>query len=273
MNSSPRCNDTFGLKDIRVGFLSFQTRATMVGLFELWGLVYYSVRFLVALRQATRTEGDQDYIGYKRWAATAELFWDIFPSFRCFSAIQMLRRIHPKLLPMELDSLYHRLEGSDAWHHACHITMFFLPRILILFFGFQAFVYKFVSLGDRVQEAESQLEQILISLGFMNQLVGGVVQVDFLMRRRLLLFLFGGEDAILDVEESEVLRAWLARLAQAIHTRHSHLYKLEMDLQPARRRGRSCRKLWHWFHWFVAIITWDHLDLSKVGAARGPRDS
>jgi len=256
---------------VQVGTLNPQTRRAMVSAFELAGLLYYLVRLVVLLGVVIR-ECHARQEGYRYWSSIADLFWDVLPSMRCFSAMRMLRRVHPQILPMEFNMLLHHSRQSPPSTRMLKMALFTAARLLMLFFGFQAFLYKFCTAAEKVQEADSPNMQVLIALGFLNQLMGGVVELDLLMRRRLLLFLFGGEDAVYDDQELVAMRVWTARLAQALHAR---ALRPPLSLKPRRsalRRALAAANTSRFnlrIQWVVAMATWNHIDLQRLVLCEG----
>merc|ERR1712113_1130580 len=140
------------------------------------------------------------------------------------------------------------------------------------------------------RHAEHPFLQLLASAAFINQLIGGVVQMDIQFRNRIMLFLFGGEDARIDPTEELIMQVWFAELAQSInHRAFGHLAPSQSafgsfsfqtdDHTPSDRdhsvtcfedsKPRFLELLQAWIRWQVAIVGFDHIDLQKMVLLEG----
>merc|ERR1712113_433257 len=124
------------------------------------------------------------------------------------------------------------------------------------------------------RHAEHPFLQLLASAAFINQLIGGVVQMDIQFRKRIMLFLFGGEDARIDPTEERVMEVWFAELAHSIHRRTFGKSGYGRSPTASRRKfpsgsklpneRRSLQSLRAWIRWQVAMTGFDHIDLQKM---------
>lgn len=244
----------------QLGLINFHARGQIVGFVELCGLVHYFGR-LVCLLVCCASRRHAEERSFHRWDATAQLFWEWVPGVRSFSAMRVLRYVHPEIMITELVQLMR----SRRERRLVPLLAFLLIRLVALVVGLEAFVYKFVVAADRMLDATHPLAQIFVAAGFLNQLVGGVVQVDVLMQRRLFLFLFGGEDGLLDADEAVVLRVWRARLAQALRTQALGEGAKPSGSPVAAAAGTGGLRRWRrHVRWLVCMLTWNHMELQKL---------
>lgn len=271
-------------RQLQVGFMPLVWRQALVSVYEIGGLVYYCARLLVAVWRARRTHGGKWVDDYNSWEATVDIYWDIIPSVRTFSALRTLKHVHPQLFIGEIRSAHflYRMRLGSRRKVSLMMSLFVLKRVVILCFGLQAFIYKFTQTAAQLEMNEGRpLAQILLGTIFLNQLVGGVVQMDIQFRNRLMLFLFGGEDARIEPEEDALMHVWFAHAAYALWQR---AFGLDDDAaselggtsslscrRPSfrcsvakERRLTASERLLCWIRWVVAISDFNHIDLQKA---------
>ncbi|CAK0801671.1 unnamed protein product [Prorocentrum cordatum] len=265
-----------------VGFLPPVWRQAVVSVYEIGGLAYYFMRLLVAAWRACRTHGGQWEDLYNSWEATVYIYWDLIPSVRTFSALRALKHVHPQLFPAELRSahLKYSMRLRSCRQRFAMISLFVIKRIVILWFGLQAFMHKFTQTAAQLEMNEGRpLTQMFLGIVFLNQLVGGVVQMDIQFRNRLMLFLFGGEDAKVEPEEDALLNVWVAHVANALWQRAFCLnddaaldpvaISTFKGATPKERRMTALERLLCWIRWVVAISDFNHIDLQKAVLCEG----
>ncbi|CAK0882036.1 unnamed protein product [Prorocentrum cordatum] len=269
-------------RQVQVGFLPPVWRQAVVSVYEIGGLAYYFMRLLVAAWRACRTHGGQWEDLYNSWEATVYIYWDLIPSVRTFSALRALKHVHPQLFPAELRSahLKYSMRLRSCRQRFAMISLFVIKRIVILWFGLQAFMHKFTQTAAQLEMNEGRpLTQMFLGIVFLNQLVGGVVQMDIQFRNRLMLFLFGGEDAKVEPEEDALLNVWVAHVANALWQRAFCLnddaaldpvaISTFKGATPKERRMTALERLLCWIRWVVAISDFNHIDLQKAVLCEG----
>lgn len=155
----------------------------------------------------------------RRWHSVSHFFWDELPSISTFSGLRLLGVVTPQMLLPAISAEFKgfRRRRRPRMHLAC----FILERVAAAIIGFDTFLVKFRS----VCVAES----VLVFVAFLNQVLG-VVPVQRFTQHRLYIFIFGGEDGVLNSREEAVLQTWQAMLAQRMWRSYSCLRFLVMML-------------------------------------------
>lgn len=205
--------------DLRVNY------EVMLAFLELGLFVVYMCQTAMVCRKICSRSGGE------RWLGVAVLLWDTVPELSTFSAMKTLNEVTPQVVAPVLATKVKRARQPTAGYgDYWELVKFVLLRILHLLVGFEAFMIKFSLASDEVNAGKNELPVLLTSLAFLNQLLG-VVNVQQFSRRRLFIFIFGGEDGFLSKREEAVAATWLGMLAE------------KMWLHAKGRRGPQ----WAWF--------------------------
>merc|ERR1712151_52373 len=176
----------------------------------------------------------------RRWNGVAAVFLEILPELSCFSAMRLMQNIVPGKLSPDLTGHIHRVRrysAAGAYLLAFWKTAWFLlSRLFILIVGMDAFLFKFRACAKHAI-GTSSFSDFWVCFVFLNQMLG-VVHLKRFTLDRIAIFVFGGEDGIVDSKERSIILAWWAKLMQQIWWRHGPFHGLciyitfsDMDMQ------------------------------------------
>lgn len=136
------------------------------------------------------------------------------------------------------------------------LFVFVVSRLMFGALGFVAFTIKLAHLVSQLlpdQNRKLGLQgigmQIALLFGFVNQAFG-ITQVSQVETARLFLFIFGGEDSVMQAGELDRQEAFLAFVVYTVCTK---LY-MEEGISPL---GRKVRRA-------VALLSFTHLDIQSL---------
>jgi hypothetical protein len=184
----------------------------VLGALELLGMAWYFGRLIYYVIRVATDKTD----GFKRWFSCQSIFWDVLPSLSCYSAMKLLNCIVPTVLSTRAFELITEVTERKAEKKS--IAPAILNIILWIFqliFGFVAGFDTFLMKLRIVAASAGTSAGIVPCLQFLVQVLG-VVQLGFFVRKRLFVFIFGGEDGIMQDEETELMETWNALLARRI---------------------------------------------------------
>jgi len=151
-----------------------------------------------------------------RWHAVSSLFWNSMPELSTFSALRMLKHITPSVLIPRLSAKIASDKASGTSMCNCKFIHFIVWRMCCAVIGVDAFLMKLREVALRIGNTEATgLEEIIPALAFLNQMLG-IINVGIFVRRRIFVFIFGGEDGVMNRDEKATLQTWEAMLAQRI---------------------------------------------------------
>lgn len=211
----------------------------LAGYLELMGLVvhlsrvarnivitafpYYYIRYasvlakFVAPKYAERRWGlrhDKQEESQERWFAVTRIFFHSLPNISSYSGMKLLHFIQPWVLSTDLCSTLYNEPKGDVWWR---VPQFIILRILFFVVGFDLFCVRFRATWTSVSVTDEELTfMTLVKCVLFVKQVLGIVQVDVLVRERLLLFIFAGEDSVLNSEERSTMLVWHAMVAEEI---------------------------------------------------------
>merc|ERR1719379_3394617 len=96
-----------------------------------------------------------------------------------------------------------------------HLSLFIFIRLIAAVVGLDAFTVKFRQASSRAGNDAEVYNSLAASLAFLNQMLG-VVPVSRYVRRRLFVFIFGGEDGLMAPHEEASRKTWHAMLSLRI---------------------------------------------------------
>jgi hypothetical protein len=191
----------------------------VLGLFELIGI---SVYIFLAVQAAVQIFIYRDF---KRWDAAAKLFWDWLPMLSVYSAMKLLDKIVPSKfaanLSLELAEAtdLKALGFSSAQAYKGVVAMFF-KTVACFLVGFDIFLLKLRIVNTNAGRPSVDLNDISAIVLLLVQLLG-VVQLGPFVRQRIFIFIFAGEDGILQEHEKALMNCWNALLARKIYREFS----------------------------------------------------
>lgn len=151
-----------------------------------------------------------------KWFADIRLFWSDLHAISIYSGMRLLNYVQPPVLSMDIS---HIMSMKPA-HRGMAWFSFIIGRLFCLIVGFDFFLKKFrdadkTGVFSTYQDEPWSATQVLRSFMFMRQVMG-VVQVDSLIRDRLFIFVFGGEESKMDRRELTIKAVWQALIARRI---------------------------------------------------------
>jgi hypothetical protein len=211
----------------------------LAGYLELMGLVvhlsrvvrniiitafpYHYVRYIsvlahfVAPKYAGRRWGlrhDEHDESQERWFAVTRIFFHCLPDISSYSGMKLLHFIQPWVVSKDVCSILYNEPAGDVWWR---LPQFIILRVLFFVVGFDLFCVRFRATWTSVSVSDEELTfHTLVNCVLFVKQVLGIVQVDVLVRERLLLFIFAGEDSVLNSEERSTMMVWHAMVAEEI---------------------------------------------------------
>lgn len=178
----------------------------MLALFVLW--VQFVCEMCVAVfRCGVREES--------LWWHCQQGLWDTLPELSTFSAMRSLHFVTPSILEADLVKHWTEIEETDHWTYRVFVLVkFILSRLLVLLFGLDALIIKNRENSVYFQGSFeiSKLWRLLI---FTVQMLG-IVQLGMFVRERLFVFIFAGEDSIMQKEEQARQEVWNSLLVRKL---------------------------------------------------------
>merc|ERR1712113_379071 len=110
----------------------------------------------------------------------------------------------------EATNLKHFL--NDLWPMVSYVA----TRIAALVLGFDAFLVKLRMVTSYADRESLEYDSLLVVVIFLFQMLN-VVNLNWFVRERLFIFIFGGQDGNLDYEEAARADVWNALIAKRIY--------------------------------------------------------
>jgi hypothetical protein len=188
-----------------------------LGALELCGFLFYVVKVLWCF-WVMAFPGDT---GFRRWYHMQHLCWDLLPALSTFSAMKLLNIVVPSVFLVRVH--HHVAAITEAWdtgrsktRAACGMVLFLLGIVFCFFAGVDSFLMKMRVVAGVVEERHVSGRGAVHCLQFFVQVLG-IVQLGTEMRARLFVFIFGGEDGVMQSAEIELLHTWNALLARQMY--------------------------------------------------------
>lgn len=191
----------------------------VIGALELLGLIFFVCDFLYCCGIAAHAHG------FRKWYAIQRMCWDILPTLSVYSAMRLLNAIVPAVITATskeyvglLREEYNKSEGwrshkeTKAWLVG-QLFAFGITLIFSTIVGFDTFLMKLRVVSAAADRKQANLHALACTMQFLVQLIG-VVRLGTLVRRRLFIFIFGGEDAVLQEHEIVLMDTWNSLLAK-----------------------------------------------------------
>uniref|UniRef100_A0A7S1ACU5 Uncharacterized protein n=1 Tax=Noctiluca scintillans TaxID=2966 RepID=A0A7S1ACU5_NOCSC len=170
-----------------------------------------------------RTEKDDPNIELQTWLTVSNLCWDVLPQLSSYSAIRLLYFVTPSVVGTQAYNMVcfvqDRMQNADTRMEKVWPVLQFLRYLLFLVcalvIGFDAFLVKFRLSIAYVQSSTLTLADSLAAFTFLFQILG-VVNLNWFVKERLFIFIFGGEDGRVDIKEKARWDVWVALIAKKV---------------------------------------------------------
>lgn len=198
----------------RLGFTAPPEPVRIIGMLELLGMTYFLCNLLYCCMMVMIDTG------FRKWFAVQTIFWDILPTLSVYSAMRLLYQIVPLVFLSNVSMIIEEVKEAKAKKKGMMHAMFSLfSWIFTVWFcfivGFDTFLMKLRVVSAAANSTELNSTVMLSTLQFLIQVIG-VVQLGTFVRKRLFVFIFGGEDGILQEDEVVLMETWNALLAKRI---------------------------------------------------------
>lgn len=170
-----------------------------------------------------RTERADPKIEFETWLTVTNLCWDDLPQLSSYSAIRLLYFVTPSVVGTQAFALVcfvqDRMHNAHSRMEKVWAVLQFLRYLLFLVcalvIGFDAFLVKFRLSIAYVQSTTLTLYDSLAAFTFLFQILG-VVNLNWFVKERLFIFIFGGEDGRVDMKEKARWDVWVALIAKKV---------------------------------------------------------
>jgi hypothetical protein len=171
-----------------------------------------------------RSDEDSDYA---RWSSIANVCWHYLPGLSTFSAMRLLYFVTPSVAGTQGYVVFFLVKEEFAQSTAClqrakallPMLWFLVSRAFALVVGVDAFVIKLRMAQEYVKGDHLEAEAAFSLIIFLFQILG-VVNLNWFVRERLLIFIFGGEDGNVDQEEKARWHVWKALVTKRVYSIH-----------------------------------------------------
>jgi len=154
-----------------------------------------------------------------RWDQISSFFWEFLPKLSTFSLMRVLYYVTPSVLGTELYLEISFVQERWGKGRPCRalwpLLMYIITRVLAFVVGFDAFLVKYRTAMVYANAPDATWGHVIGSLVFLFQVLG-VVNLTWFVRRRLFIFIFGGEDGVVTNREKAVECYWNAMLAKRL---------------------------------------------------------
>lgn len=159
-----------------------------------------------------------------RWNFVSHAFWDCYPHLVSCSALRLLHWVSPAVVSTDAYIValhaYEILSKSDTWKHylkaAMSLWSFTVVRLCAFTIGFDTFLVKFRLASSAVDGGCTDYLSKLAAATFVWQVMS-IIQVDWFVRHRLFIFMFGGKNGDLDVDEQALRDVWKGLIAKKVY--------------------------------------------------------
>lgn len=200
----------------------------LLGILELVFLAWYLSSLFRCFYGALR------YEGFSKWSSVEKLSWEVIPSLSTFSAMTLLGAMHPAVVRREVLDMVEDLQETIAEKDDIDPTTGQKKGVLpvaqaiwnllvwplkvgfLSFVGFDTFLMKLRVVSALSNHPNVSFDVVVACLQFFIQVVA-VIQLNNFVRSRLFIFIFGGEDSVLQEEERVLLDVYNALLARRMY--------------------------------------------------------
>mmetsp|Transcript_25501 Transcript_25501/g.71133 ORF Transcript_25501/g.71133 Transcript_25501/m.71133 type:complete len:343 (+) Transcript_25501:121-1149(+) len=182
----------------------------ILGGLELAGLAMYFLSLLYCSLQITCCKG------FKRWFAVQLICWDTLPVLSTYSAMKLLNNVVPSVLVARFYDIIAQLseasEKKRIFPAVLELVWWVVKLVFSFVIGFDTFLMKLRIVAAYAGSSSG----LLPCIQFLVQVLG-IVQLGPFVRKRLFVFIFGGEDGIMQQEEIELMDTWNSLLARRMY--------------------------------------------------------
>ncbi|CAK0811578.1 unnamed protein product, partial [Prorocentrum cordatum] len=213
-----------------LGFESVYTHQfdKCIPLLELLLLGFLGVRFLFFISAACLFAYTQDE--FSRWLRTADVFWTSVPELQSFSLIRLLHYVTPTVMRAHALRKLRKAFERFARHRslrsriitALPVLRYCLMCCCCLLLGFDAFLIKSRVVRECLVGDGFDWGNFFQILVYLYQ-VSGIVSINWIVRERLFIFIFGGELGRPSNDDKILFEVWSTMLAKEIYTEHGYL--------------------------------------------------
>mmetsp|Transcript_127893 Transcript_127893/g.368401 ORF Transcript_127893/g.368401 Transcript_127893/m.368401 type:complete len:399 (-) Transcript_127893:26-1222(-) len=150
-----------------------------------------------------------------RWFALDQFFWQSIPELSSYSAMRLLHYVSPTVFRSTLLNLVNDLKTCKRREAVRSIVWFVLFHTFCLVVGFDAFLVKIRSAYASINQEQMRFRDLYAAFLFMMQVLG-VIKLSTFVQSRLFLFIFAGEDGVMDPAEKAKQEVWTALLVRKI---------------------------------------------------------
>lgn len=196
---------------------------------------------------------------YRQWLGAAILAWDLIPALSVFSAFGLLYYVTPVVLSMHITQKIQDLLDDDNESGLansipvtiCKVLLFVFSRLLAGIVGFDAFEFKFWMVAEDMLSVNLTFWEFMNIAMFLVQVMG-IVKLSIFIRERILVFIFAGEDGVLEHSEMASLDVFNALLVRKIMTCYSKIQGItlmlsfsDIDFQRMVLNEKTCGRACH----------------------------
>jgi len=171
-----------------------------------------------------RSDEESDFA---RWSYVASVCWHYVPQLSTFSAMRLLYFVTPSVAGTQGYVVFFLVKEQLVQSTTClqrlkaltPMLWFLLTRAFALLIGVDAFVIKIRIAHEYTQGEHFDASSALSLFVFLFQVLG-VVNLNWFVRERLLIFIFGGEDGNVDQEEKDRWNVWKALITRKVYDIH-----------------------------------------------------
>lgn len=157
----------------------------------------------------------------RKWSVVCSIYWHHLPDLSTFSAMSFLGEVLPIRLSEDFRKVVAGAFERRSMATSVRVLSFFvLKRAVCAIIGFDAFLVKFRITAHYVEADVPTISAVLGAGNFLMQLMG-VVKMGRLLQRRLFVFVFAGEDSVMQEQEEQRMKFYHALLAQKIWEKSS----------------------------------------------------
>lgn len=154
-----------------------------------------------------------------RWTNACKFWWEVLPELTSFSAMRLLHCATPSVVLADVFS-FAAYAGPraelDGYATGFRLWLVFtLKKLMCLVIGIDAFLFKVRVAYSDIHKDELGPWSFLSLTMFIVQILG-IVQLSMFVRDRIFLFIFGGEDSIMQPAERALKSIWQAMVVRKV---------------------------------------------------------
>jgi len=191
-------------------FTSGRHSDDMIAFFELCGLTVLISSAVHQLCVAKAAKSER-----KKWFALERLFWQIVPQLSSYSSMRLLHHVSPTVFLSTLSTHVSETASQDTTDAIKGWVKMIVFHLFCLVVGFDSFLVKIRAAYSSINEKNLTWSNLYGAAVFMVQVLG-VVRLGTFVQQRLFVFIFAGEDAVMQPHEKAKQHVWNALLVRKI---------------------------------------------------------